>query len=117
MSSPQLWLCWPSRVATAHCVHPGASGAVWVCLAGSSVPTCWACGDGVLLTAIFKQGVDIVTIRLIIAGQERAAAYKQEGEHSIGVLDKDVVVETSIGPGCCPPRSGSAGEPRLSLFA
>lgn len=75
---------------------------------------------GVLLTAISRQGMDAVSIRLTIAGQERAAASEQGGEHGIRASGKAVLLETSIGPGCCLLRSsgaGVAGEPRLSLFA
>lgn len=55
---------------------------------------------GVLLAADFRQGIDAISIRLIIAGQERAATGKHGGEHSVRVSGKAVPMETSIGPGC-----------------
>lgn len=75
---------------------------------------------GVLLTAIFRQGIDAVSIRLIIAGQERTAAGEQGGEHGLEASGKAVLTETDIGAGCCLPGFsgvGAAREPRLSLFA
>jgi len=71
--------------------------------------TCWLAG-------IFRQGIDAVSVRLIIGGWQRAAA----GEHGVGAAGKAVPTESSVGPGCCLPGSGGAGvaeEPGLSLFA
>lgn len=75
---------------------------------------------GILLAAIFRQGLDAVSVRLITAGQERAAASERGREHGIKASGKAVLTETSIGPDCCLPESGGAravGEPGLSLFA
>lgn len=100
------------RVATAHCIHP-------------------ACGQLCRLQRPSRVGLWGWTFllescslpflgRLTIAGQERAAASEQGGEHGIRASGKAVLTETSIGPGCCLLRSsgaGAAGKPRLSLFA
>lgn len=114
------------RVATAHCIHPAC--AQWghvglLCRLQRSQQGGLVGMDllaGVLLAAISRQGIDAVSIRLTIAGQERTAASEQGGEHGIRASGKAVLTETSIGPGCCLLRSsgaGAAGKPRLSLFA
>lgn len=95
---------------------------MWVCFANTlqGVLVGMDLLAGVLLAAIFRQGIDAVSVRLIIAEQERAAAGEQGGEHGVRVSGKAVLTETSIGPGCCLPRSNGArvaGEPGLSLFA